>query len=437
MWLTKGDKSALLEKQTTVLRFETAANSHPTIEVDSTRSYQVMDGFGYTLTQGSAYLMSRMSASERAALIQELFGSGNNAIGVSYLRLGIGASDLSTLVYSYNDRPLGEKDPTLQHFSIARDEEDVIPVLKEILAVNPGLKIMGSPWSAPAWMKDNENTKGGSLKPEYYGAYAQYFVKYIRAMLNKGILVEAITPQNEPLNPYNNPSMVMTATEQATFIRDHLGPAIRAANLPTKIIAYDHNCDRPDYPLAVLADAGARAFVDGSAFHLYGGDITALTQVRNAYPDKNIYFTEQYTASTGAFAGDLKWHTKNVVIGAARNWSKVVLEWNLANDGAIGPFIPGTCNTCLGAVTIAPGLTRNVAYYIIAHAAKFVPQGSVRIESSASSGSLHNVAFLRPDGKKVLLVLNEGTAAQTVNLKFKTKWVTTTLPPESVATYVW
>ena len=436
-WLTRGDKSALLEKQSAVLRFGTTANSYPTIEVDSTRTYQAMDGFGYTLTQGSAYLMSRMAAPERAALIQELFGSSSNAIGVSYLRLGIGATDLSTQLYSYNDRPGGETDPALAHFSMARDEEDVIPVLKEILAVQPGLKIMATPWSAPAWMKDNQSTVGGSLKPEYYGVYAQYFVKYLQAMLAKGILVEAVTPQNEPLNAYNNPSMVMTAAQQATFIKDHLGPALKAAHLPTKIIAYYHNCDRPDYPLAVLSDAGARGFVDGSAFHLYGGDISALSQVRNAYPEKNIYFTEQYTPSTGSFVGDLKWHVKNVVIGAVRNWSRVVLEWNLANDAAIGPYIPGTCNTCLGAVTLGPGVTRNVGYYIIAHAAKFVPQGSVRIESSPASGALHNVAFLRPDGRKVLLVLNEGTAAQTFNLKFKNKWVTAALAGESVATYVW
>ena len=437
LWLTKGDRSALLEQQTTVLSFGTVANNNSVIDVDSVQAYQTIDGFGYTLTQGSAYVLNGMTAANRTALINELFGNSSTSIGVSYLRLGIGATDLSTSVYSYDDMPKGQTDPTLANFSIARDLEDVVPVLKQILAVNAGIKILATPWSAPAWMKDNDTTRGGSLKPEYYDAYARYFVKYLQAMQAQGIVIDAITPQNEPLNPFNNPSMLMTAAQQATFIKSHLGPTLRAAGFNTKIIAYDHNADRPDYPLEVLGDAAARAYVDGSAFHLYGGDISALSQVRNAYPDKNIYFTEQYTASNGSFAGDLKWHLKNVLIGATRNWSKTVLEWNLANDPNIGPYIAGTCNSCLGAVTIGSGVTRNVAYYIIAHASKFVPAGSVRIASSPNSGSLYNVAFKRPDGKKVLIVLNDGQSAQTFNLKFKDKWTVTTLPAESVGTYIW
>lgn len=435
-WLTRGNMSALLQKQP-VLQFGTATNGNTTIEVDSTRTYQDIDGFGFTLTQGSAYLISRMNAADRAALLEELFGSGAGSIGISYLRVGIGATDLSTELYSYNDKPAGETDPTLSGFSLAHDEADVIPILKQILAINPGIKVLATPWSAPAWMKDNGNTKGGSLKPEYYDAYARYFVKYIQGMAAKGITVTAVTPQNEPLNAFNNPSMLMTAAQQAEFIKTNLGPAFRTANLNTKIIIYDHNADQINYPLAVLGDAGAAQYIDGSAFHLYGGEISALSQVHNAFPNKNIYFTEQYTASTGSFAGDLKWHLKNVVIGSVRNWSKVVLEWNLANDASVGPFIPGTCNTCLGAITIGNSLTRNVSYYIIAHAAKFVPAGSKRIESSASTTSLHNVAFLRPDGKKALIVLNEAAVSQTFNIKFKDRWVVTTLAPESVGTYIW
>jgi glucosylceramidase len=249
-------------------------------------------------------------------------------------------------------------------------------------------------------------------------------------------VIDAITPQNEPLHGGNNPSMLMTAAEQATFIKNHLGPALRAANLQTKIIIYDHNADRPDYPLTILDDAAARQFVDGSAFHLYGGDISALSTVRAAYPAKNIYFTEQYTAANGDFGGDLKWHLKNVIIGSLRNWSRVALEWNLASDPTYSIHTPGGCDVCKGGITIVSGVTRNVGYYIIAHASKFIPPNSQRVASNIQ-GSLYNVAFKRPDGKKVLLVENDGNTTQTFNINFHGRRVTATLEGGAVGTFVW
>ena len=256
-------------------------------------------------------------------------------------------------------------------------------------------------------------------------------------MQAEGIRIDAITPQNEPLHPGNNPSLSMTAAQQTAFIKNNLGPAFSAAGLTTKIIIYDHNADRPDYPIAVLADAGARQYIDGSAFHLYAGNISALSQVYNAYPDKNIYFTEQYTASNGNFGGDLQWHLKNVIIGSMRNYSKIALEWNLANDASMNPHTPGGCTTCLGGLTInGNSISRNVAYYIVAHASKFVPAGSKRIGSN-NSGSLQSVAFLRADGKKVLIVLNESSSPQNFNIQFNNKMLGTTLPGSSTATYFW
>jgi glucosylceramidase len=285
-------------------------------------------------------------------------------------------------------------------------------------------------------MKDNNTSVGGNLLSQYYNVYANYFVKYIQAMKGEGITIDAITPQNEPLNPGNNPSMVMNAGEEAAFIKNDLGPAFAANVITTKIILYDHNCDHPDYPTAILNDADAAKYADGSAFHLYAGDISALSTVHNAFPGKNVYFTEQYTSSTGSFGGDLQWHIKNVIIGSMNNWSRNALEWNLANDAGFGPHTTGGCTECKGAVTIEGSVTRNVAYYIIAQAAKFVPPGSVRIESN-SVGGLYNVAFKTPQGKKVLLVLNEGSSSANFNIKFKDKIATTVLPTGSVATYVW
>lgn len=437
-WLTKGDQSIMLQKQSSILTFGSTSNNFPNIEVEETKTFQSIDGFGYTLTGGSAQVINQLNPSKRQELLQELFGSGNNAISVSYLRISIGASDLDSAPFSYNDLPNGQTDINLEKFSLAPNKNDVIPMLKEILVINPNIKILATPWSPPVWMKDNTSFIGGSLQPKYYGVYAQYFLKYIQQMKDEGITIDAITPQNEPLHPGNNPSLLMTAAQQADFIKNHLGPVFQNANLKTKIITYDHNCNKPEYPIAILNDAAAYPYIDGSAFHLYEGDISALSTVHNAFPNKNVYFTEQYTGTAGTFDGDLKWHVRNVIIGSMRNWGKTALEWNLANNASFGPNTPGGCTTCKGALTIesSTNFTRNVAYYIIAHASKFVPAGSVRIASNLS-GNLQNVAFKTPEGKKVLIVENDGNTAERFNIKHNGKWVTSTLEAGSVATYIW
>jgi glucosylceramidase len=436
-WLTKSDKSVLFKKQDLSLLFSSTINSLPTIIVDTTQVFQGIDGFGYTLTGGSATLINSLSPAKQDELLKELFSTEESGIGVSYLRVSIGASDLSAAPFTYNDRPAGQTDLTLQHFNLDTERTDFLPVLKKIVAINPSIKIMGSPWSPPTWMKTNNSFIGGSLKPEYYAVYAQYFVKYIQAMKAEGITIDAITIQNEPLHPGNNPSLLMYANEQADFIKNHLGPAFRAANITTKIIIYDHNADRPDYPISILNDADARQYVDGSAFHLYGGNITALTQVRNAYPDKNIYFTEQWVGAPSNFSGDLKWHIETLIIGATRNWSRNVLEWNLAADPNNDPHTVGGCTACLGAITIGgSNVTRNVAYYIIAHASKFARPGSVRIGSNEIA-NLPNVAFKAPNGKKVLIVLNNSNGTQAFNIKFNGKIVSSALNAGAVGTYIW
>jgi glucosylceramidase len=437
-WLTKSDESVKLQKQTTILAFTTTQNQNANIEVDENNSFQSIDGFGYTLTGGSAEVINSLDASKKQELLQELFGSGTNSIGISYLRISIGASDLNATPFTYDDMPAGQTDVNLANFSLQPDKTNLIPVLKEILAINPNIKILATPWSSPVWMKDKNSFVGGSLQSQYLGVYAQYFVKYIQAMKAEGIDIDAITPQNEPLHDGNNPSLVMPATQQAEFIKNHLGPAFQSANITTKIIIYDHNCDKPDYPISILNDAAARSYVNGSAFHLYAGDISALSTVHSAYPDKAVYFTEQYTPANGSFGGDLKWHLKNVIIGSMRNWSRVALEWNLANDAGFGPHTPGGCTTCKGAITIpaSSSYIRNVGFYIIAHASKFVPPGSIRI-SSTTSGNLNNVAFKTPAGKKVLIVENDGTSFEVFNIKFNGKWVAVSLDAGSVGTFVW
>jgi len=256
-------------------------------------------------------------------------------------------------------------------------------------------------------------------------------------MKTEGIRIDAITVQNEPLHPGNNPSLLMQAREQAEFIKEQLGPAFAQAGLDTKIIIYDHNCDRPDYPISILNDAGARKYVNGTAFHLYAGKIDAMSAVHAAHPDRALYFTEQWIGAPGNLREDLAWHTRELTIGATRNWSRTVLEWNLAADPMQRPYTPGGCSSCLGAVTIDGNkVARNPAYYIIAHASKFVRPGSVRIESNQLQ-RLPNVAFKSPGGRTVLIVLNDGPSAQTFGIRDGERLVTSTLPAGAVGTYVW
>ena len=437
-WLTHPDGTARFQPRSDALSVASTTRDGPVIEIDPRTTYQVMDGFGYTLTGGSAQHLLRMSAPARATLLEELFATNGTAIGVSYLRLSIGASDLNARVFSYHDLPPGETDPELTRFSLGPDQAEVIPVLKQILAINPALKLMGSPWSAPVWMKTNGDTRGGSLKPGCYSAYARYFVKYVQGMMAEGITIDAVTVQNEPLHPGNNPSMYMTAEAQAEFIKRHLGPAFKAAGLATKIICYDHNADRPDYPLTILNDPEAKVFVDGSAFHLYAGRIEALSRVHDAHPDKHLYFTEQWIGAPGNLRGDLGWHVTQLIVGATRNWCRTVLEWNLSSDPVLQPHTDrGGCDRCLGAVTLdGDRVTRNPAYYIIAHASKFVRPGSVRIASTLPE-SLPNVAFRTPDGRIVVVVLNSGSKAQAVGFRLEGRLWSATLPAGAAATCVW
>lgn len=364
--------------------------------VNSELTFQTMDGFGLALTGGSAQVIYRLEPVKRAALLQELFGKN----GMTVLRISVGASDLDSAVFSYEEEP--------GKFSLAKSKPDLIPLLKEIIAINPAIKIMASPWSAPAWMKDNLYSRGGSLMEKYYVTYAEYLAKYILEMAKEGIPIWSLTPQNEPLNPGNNPSMYMSAEMQGNFIVKALGPVFEKQGIQTKIVIYDHNCDHPEYAIELLKVPEVRKYVNGSAFHLYGGDISAMSQVNRAHPDKDLYFTEQWTGARGDFASEFMWHMKNVIIGSVNNHAKAVIEWNLASDPTYGPHTPGGCSECLGALTIGgQEITRNQSYYIVMQAAKFIPPGSIRLGINAPT-SIQAAAFKRPDGKLVILLQNEG-----------------------------
>lgn len=434
-YITKGDKSQLFQQQ--IVSATKIQTSNGVIEVDDSKSFQTMEGFGFALTGGSAALIDALPTAKKKDLLNEIFGKVPNGLGVSYIRISMGASDLDAEVFSYCDLPKGETDEALNHFNLSQDTFHLIPIIKEALKINPALKIMASPWSPPVWMKSNGQSMGGHLLKAYYGTYALYFTKYIKAMQAKGIHISSVTMQNEPEHGGNNPSLLMTAEEQKVFLRDHLGPQFKDNKIKTDIVLFDHNADHPNYPISILDDPKAKAYASGTAFHLYLGNESALSKVHDAHPDKKLYFTEQWTGAKGSFDGDLFWHTEHIVIGTINNWSSAVIEWNLAANAKFEPHTPGGCTECKGAFTIqGEEISRNVSYYIIGHVAKFVPAGAKRIASSSSNDSIKTTSFLLPNGKKATIVLNAG-GINNITLKNNQQTYSITLPAGSVSTIVW
>lgn len=443
VWVTNGQQSKLFKNENALSIVKTGTTSPPAnlINIDFSTKLQEMEGFGAALTGSSAYLINqKLNASQRAALLKDLFDP-KTGIGISYLRITMGASDFSLEDFTYNDLPAGQTDPALSKFSISKDQTDLIPVLKSVVALQPAIRIMATPWSAPAWMKTSGKLAGGNLKPEWYGAYADYFMKYLNAYKSEGITVDAISVQNEPLHEAAYPSMRMDSVAQRNFIGQHLGPLFQANGVKTKILLYDHNWDRPGYPISILSDAQASQYVAGSAFHAYGGNVSAMSEVHDKFPDKGLYFTEISGGRWATnFSDNLKWNMSNIFIGTANNWSKNALLWNIALDEHDGPKNKG-CDNCRGVVTIASdgSVTKNVEYYTIAHMSKFVRPGAFRVQSDRLSAAarLEHVAFLNPDGSKVLVVLNQGADNEKFTVALGENQFSYTIDPHAVVTLVW
>lgn len=438
-WLTTADHRQQLAPIDMALGSATAAPA--TIEIDPQRRYQTMVGFGAAITDAAAWVMSRMDRTRRTALMKELFGP-EPGLQISFVRLTIGASDFSTTHYSLDDMPPGKSDPGLEHFSIAAIRETVVPVVREALSLNPSLRVMASPWSPPGWMKTSGSLLHGTLLPRLYGAFARYLVKYVDAMQAQGVPIYALTLQNEPhFDPGDYPGMLLGPDARAAVIGQYLGPLLAAHRPPTRILEWDHNWDRAQEPLQVLADPRAARYVSGVAWHCYAGNVAAQIQVHRAHPDKDAYLTE---CSGGEWWGSpsdptLLQMTRDLIIGSTRAWARGVLLWNLALDPSRGPHLGG-CGTCSGLVTIDPHtgeVTRNADYYVIAHASRFVHPGAQRIASTETDGALDNVAFLDPDGSLVLIVANSSTHWTSVRVRCADREFVVSMPLQSVATLVW
>ena len=464
VWVTTADGTDKLADLGTV-DFSTAPTSVQTVVVDPTQTFQTMTGFGASITDASASVLYTLPAAQRAQVMASLF-SPQGGDGLDYLRQPIGGTDMvATGPYTYDDLAAGQTDYAMAHFSVAHDETQILPLLREAERLNPHLQIMASPWSPPAWMKDSDSLLSGRLiaSPQIYRAYALYLLKFVEAYRAQGVDIDALTIQNEPQNRHSDtyPGTDMPSWQEAAVIED-LGPMLKAAHLPTEIFGYDHNwteaagdvsgtpadetADIDDYPQQLLSTPAAQ-WISGIAFHCYSGDPSAMTAFHAQYPKLKIEETEcsgsESADPADTFSDTLKWHSRNLEIGSTRNWSSTVVNWDLALDQDNGPHVGG-CSTCTGVITVGPGetVTDNAEYYALGQLSRFVQPGAVRIGSTSFgttgwNGDIMDVAFRNPDGQTVLVAHNENDDPQTFAVQEGAWRLSYTLPGDSLATFVW
>lgn len=442
-WVTTGDKSQLLAAQapSAVVAADAVAGL-PVIAVDTKERHQSIVGFGAAITDASAWLIqTRLTPAQRQALLRELYGRGEGGLGFSFTRITIGASDFSLDHYSLDDTPGGAADPKLEHFSLKRPEQYVFPTVRAALKINPDLKIMASPWSAPAWMKTTGSLIQGQLKPEAYPVYADFFARYVKGAARLGVPTDYLSIENEPdFEPDSYPGMRWLPKDRARFFGENLASVFAREKIRTKVLDWDHNWDKPEQPTSVLADPKARAFLSGVAWHCYAGDVSAQAPVTAAHPDKEVFLTE---CSGGEWApkfdDSFSWMVENLIIGSTRGGSRGVLMWNLALDEKFGPH-RGGCSDCRPVVTIdsrTGAVTRTQEYYAFGHASRFVKPGAVRIGSPAKVGDLRTVAFQNRDGGRVLIALNLGAQPASFAIVDRGRRFKASLPARAAGTFTW
>jgi glucosylceramidase len=447
VWLTTDNQRTKMQQQSPI-SFSTGGASDPTIFVDETQTYQSIEGFGASFTDSAAYLLKeKVPASKLGAVMTNLFDR-SSGIGLSFIRNPMGASDLARSIYSYDDLPAGQTDPNLLSFSIAHDLADIVPLVRQARQINPQLKIMANPWSPPGWMKTSGSMVGGSLLSSDYAPFANYFVKYLQAYAAQGITVDYISMQNEPLLvPGDYPGMCLPAavgdttcgtspTDETTAIRNMLS-ALSGAGLSTKVLIYDHNWDRPDYPRTVLSDPtiASSSQIAGIAWHGYGGTTGSMTSLHDSFPALGNYQTEH---SGGTWVPDQVKADFEEITQVMRNWGKSYVKWSLALDQNRGPHTGG-CGTCNPLVTVSSSsgsVTYDIEYYTLGHFSKFVAPGATRVYSSNALGFV-SVAFKNPDGSKALVVYNEGRSPQSFSASWGTQSFTYSLQGLAGATFVW
>lgn len=425
----------------------------PTIDVRDGIRFQPIEGYGASLTDSSAWLLSR--SPQRDAIMQRLF-SRASGIGVSFLRQPMGGSDYTSgPAYTYDDVPVDQPDTSLIHFSVSHDDAYIIPLLRQALAINPAIKVMASPWSPPAWMKlptkpgQSPSLAGGSLNPAYYAVYAQYFKRFLDAYRTRGVPVFAVSLQNEPTyDLLNAPWASMSAAEEQVFLRDYLGPALTGSG--TRILVSDDAMPHmPEYVQRFRDDPQTWRYVGGTALHCYFGGLDHLV-----VDQQPAYLTE---CSNGIAFTVYDGNNIDAVIDGTRAGARAVALWNVVLDQNQGPIpaAPYGCNfsdrtwgLCTPMITLpnpsAPNyratatLQYDPDFYYLGHASKFVVPGAVRVDATdLSSIGIKDVAFRNPDGTDVLLVHNKGLMAATLHVRSGGRAFTVEMPPRSTATFTW
>jgi glucosylceramidase len=406
-----------------------------TVEVEESKAFQSILGFGGAFTDSSCYLLSRMEQGARQAMLDEFFG--RQGLGLSVGRTSIGCSDYSLNAYTYDDA--SAPDPDLKQFSIEHDRAYILPTLRDALRINPEMFFFSAPWSPPAWMKAGGSLLGGSMRKQYFAAYADYFVRFIEAYKADGVKISAVTSQNEPDTDQEGrmPAAIWGQEYEAGFIGDFLGPALRMASLDTKIWLLDHNYDLWGRAEDELSDPKVSEYVDGVAWHGYVGTPDAMTRVHDAFPAKHAYWTEGGPfVDAPDYATDwAKWSA--TFTGVLRNWARCIVAWNFVLDEKgnpnIGPF------TCGGVVTVdskTQQITRSGQYWALAHFSKAVHRGARVIASRGAMPGVEHVAFANPGGDYALVLTNPG-AAREIDCTFKGKSLHLSLPADSVTTVQW
>lgn len=410
------------------------------LTINQAQFNQSVEGFGYTLTNGSAELLMKMNQAKRTELLEKIYDPVKG-INSSVIRIPLGACDLASSLYTYNDTP---NNFNMSAFNFGPDASHLLPVLKEIKKINPNVKLLATPWSAPLWMKTENKWDGGMLRNDMLGTYAIYLKTYLQKMHDEGLQIWALSIQNEPQNPYNHPAMLMPASQQIDFIENHLKDELSDLNFSRPIIiGFDHNIDIQGQEYAKTIGNNSD-YLDGIAFHYYNnshGNKGFMTTLNNETA-KDIYFTEQYTPSGEGFNSQFGWHMEHVVIGALRNRSKTVFNWNLAADENDLPTThPDVCKDCGGAATLTNNdYTLNTPYYIIGQLSKFTDPGAVVLQSSALNNAINDfsVALKNPDGTIVVCFFNvSGDSNSTIHVNFNNKSFSHSVAPRSAVTFKW
>lgn len=419
----------------------------PNIIIDDSITYQQIEGFGAAITDSSAYLLYSLPEPIRTNTLQQLFGK--NGASFSMIRVPISASDFSLYNYTYDDMPFGESNPSLSNFSIFHDMTYIIPLLKLIKQINPDVKLIATPWSAPAWMKTNQNYFGtyngavGELLDQYMLTYAKFLMLSMSAYESNGLHFDYLTVQNEPLfAPDTYGGMFMSANQQSIFINDYLTPEFIANDITTKVLTYDHNWDHPEYPAHVLNNLNqvSNQIVSGTAYHCYGGNVDTQSITHQEFPNKKIFMTECSGGDWAPNFGDnLVWDMQNLFIGNLNNWGNGATKWNFALDQNNGPYVGG-CTDCRGLITINTtnnNITYNVDYYSTANMSKFIMPGAYRIASSSDNSNIMVTAVKNPDGQIVTMLVNSAESSQNITLNWKQHEVNLNIPSQTVTTVVW